>query len=133
MVERNTLTSFENEELDVCAYNNKHELGLPFFPHFVFVECKNWSSPVGSSEIRDFTRRLQQHGCDYGIFVAAQGVTGDPKERNAAQHELGSSLQDGVRIAVITREDLLSLKTINDFVVLLKRRLCKLTVSLAFC
>lgn len=131
MVERNINTNFDNEEVDVCGYNNQTPQGLPFFPFMVFVECKNWSSPVGSSEIRDFTRRLQRRGCNYGIMVAANGITGNPLEFKSAQNELSSALQDGIRILVVTRRDLLSIQSISDFVVILKRKLCQLTLYLA--
>lgn len=43
----------------------------------MFVECKNWSRPVDSSEARDFEVKLQNHRSlvKVGIFVAFGGVT----------------------------------------------------------
>ncbi len=127
-IETNQLNAFHEEEVDVSAYNCKLENGLPFLPHVLIVECKNWSSPVGAREIRDFTRRLQQRGCDHGILVAANGITGGT-ELLAAQSELRSALQDGFKILVVTRTELELLSKPQDFIDLLIRKILRLTVG----
>ncbi|MGE3553021.1 MAG: restriction endonuclease [Candidatus Obscuribacterales bacterium] len=127
-IETNQLNAFHEEEVDVSAYNQKLENGLPFLPNVLIVECKNWSAPVGAREIRDFTRRLQQRGCDHGIFVAANGITGGT-ELLAAQAELRSALQDGYKILVVTRQELERVGEASDFIELLIRKILRLTVG----
>ena len=77
------------------------------------VECKNWSSTVGSNEVSYFAARLRQRGCDHGFFVAANGVTGIPEDQTAAHFQLATALANGIRIVVLTREELEDAKTIG--------------------
>jgi hypothetical protein len=43
----------------------------------ILVECKNWSTPVGAKEIRDFETKLRDHQphARIGFFVAPGGFT----------------------------------------------------------
>jgi len=68
----------EDEELDITIQNNSHapflmSLGSPV----ILLECKNWSKPVGSSEIRDFESKLRNHSnlCRLGLFIALNGFS----------------------------------------------------------
>lgn len=69
-----------DEEIDLVLRNNVQR---PFWialhsPH-IFIECKNWSRPVGSSEYRDFQGKLENQGAlvQVGLFFAASGFTSE--------------------------------------------------------
>ena len=50
------------------------------------IECKNWSNPVGSMEVSWFITKIRDRGLDFGVLVAANGVTGDARDKTAAHH-----------------------------------------------
>ena len=129
IVERNALNAFLTEELDIALWNSGHASGLRFLPNLLLVECKNWSSPVGSSEVSYFAARLRQRGCDYGFLIAANGVTGTPEAMTAAHFQLATALADGIRIVVLTRGELEALSSPSELCTLVKRKLCQLVVS----
>lgn len=129
VVERNALNAFETEELDVALWNNGHNDGLRFLPNLLLIECKNWNAAVGSAEVSYFAARLRKRGCDYGILIAANGVTGHPPELTAAHFELATALTEGIRIVVLTRAELVALTNTSELCALIKRKLCQLVAS----
>lgn len=70
--------SNEVEELDLLVETDGAKLWSAFqaTPH-VLVECKNWSTPVGRSELDVLEKKMERrHGfVRLGIFVAWTGVT----------------------------------------------------------
>lgn len=67
-----------DEELDLVIKNGVRDaFWEAFVSPMMFVECKNWSSPVGASEFRDFAMKVENHApaCRIGVFVAANGFT----------------------------------------------------------
>lgn len=129
---RDRLNTFGTEEVDVVVPNLRHPEGLIRLPEVFLVECKNWSQPVGSAEVAYFTTRLTDRGCDFGVLVAANGVTGDPADRSAAHWHGATALRQRIRIVVITTQDLLGLTTDQEFVDLLHRRFLRLYASGTF-
>jgi hypothetical protein len=69
-----------DEEIDLIIKNN---IDRPFWMAFqlptFFVECKNWSSKVGSKELRDFEGKMRNHAkfTKLGFFVSVGGFTKD--------------------------------------------------------
>lgn len=130
IAERNKLNAFATEEIDVAVWNEQERQGgLYFLPFVILIECKNWSKPVGSQEVVYFANRLQHRGCDYGILVAAEGVTGNSEDLKSAKFEIAQALAKGQRILVVSRTDIESLTHTDDFVRLLKQKILELTVS----
>jgi restriction endonuclease len=129
LVERNALNAFSTEEVDVALWNRRSGRGLYFFPHVVLIECKNWSGAVGSQEVAYFADRLRHRGCDFGILVAANGVTGDPQQLAQAHFELAIAASQGQRIVVLTRQELEAITSSADLIALIKRKLCQVVVS----
>lgn len=127
-VRRNQLNAFQTEEVDIAIWNDKQSNGLSFLPHILLIECKNWSNPVGSQEVSYFAARLRQRGCDHGILIAANGITGNPVDLTRAHFELATALGNGIRIMVITRQELEELTTTSEFARLLQEKLCDLVV-----
>jgi len=68
--------STREEEIDLVLRNN---LPGPFWVSqhspYIFVECKNWATPVGVAELRVFESKLGDRGdaVRIGIFVSAAG------------------------------------------------------------
>ena len=126
---RNKLSVTRSEEIDVAFWNDQlRPLGLWFLPHVLLVECKNWTSAVGSSEVNHFRTVLRDHACSEGILVAANGVSGDAQSLSAAHRALADALKDGQKIILITRDDLEQLKDSRDLVELVKKKICEITV-----
>lgn len=129
IAERNALNAFHTEEIDVALWNARHSRGFYFLPNLVLVECKNWSNACGSQEVSYFVNRLRQRGCDHGILFAAGGITGIPEDITRAHFEIATALADGIRVIVLTPEDIRSLTNTIELVDLVKRKLCQLVVS----
>lgn len=126
---RNTLNTFKSEEIDVAFWNRMDVDGFYFLPNIILIECKNWSQPVGSEEVNWFDSKLKRRGQSFGIFIAANGITGNSQKIEAAHEIIRVALSEGRRLIVITRSELESLQTIEDLVRLIQEKLCELVVS----
>jgi len=126
---RNKLNTFGTEEVDIAFWNAKLQNGLHFLPNIILVECKNWSNPLGSREVAYFAQLLQNRGRDYGILIAANGISGSATDVNQAHYEVAMSLSRGLNILVLTRSDLETLHSTEQLAYLLKEKLCELAVS----
>lgn len=129
IAERNALNAFHTEEVDVAIWNARHPQGFYFLPHLLLVECKNWSQACGSQEVSYFVNRLRQRGCDHGILVAANGITGVADDLTRAHFEIATALADGIRVLVLTSAEIETLTDSDELVNLLKKKLCQLVVS----
>lgn len=129
IAERNALNAFQTEEVDVALWNARHQRGLYFLPHLLLIECKNWSHACGSQEVSYFVSRLRQRGCDHGILLATNGITGIPEDLTRAHFEIATALAEGIRVLVVTPADIENVTSSDDMVTLLKRKLCQLIVS----
>jgi septum formation inhibitor-activating ATPase MinD len=125
----NVMNVFETEEVDVSFWNNQLKNGLHFLPTVVLAECKNWNHAVGSQEVSYFASRLRHRGCDYGVLVAANGITGDPADLTNAHYQMATALAEGQRILVLTKDEIEALTHSDQFVGLLKKKICALVVS----
>ncbi len=122
IAERNLTNVFRTEQIDVAVGNARLDHGLWLLPHVVLVECKDWDKPVDSGTVGYFMNILAGRGIELGVLVAANGITGDREDLTNA-HALGlHGSPRAIKIVVITSEDIVSLKSIDDFVELLHRR-----------
>jgi hypothetical protein len=126
--ERNKKNVYDTEEIDVAFWNEQHPAGLKNLNFIILVECKNWSSPVGSSEVSWFITKIQDRGLDFGILLAANGVTGSAAEKDAAHDVVSKALARGTRVILFTRDEIERLVTSEELVIGIKRKLCQLTV-----
>jgi hypothetical protein len=122
IADRNLLSPFGTEELDIVLWNKMLPEGLFFLQSLLIVECKNWSAPVDGHVIEYFAGRLRHTGCNDGILVAANGITGSFKPMSGAHYHVMMALADDRRIMVVTREELEALETAGQFVRLLQRK-----------
>jgi Restriction endonuclease len=126
LTERNVKNAYESEEIDVAFFNDQHVAGLNFLSQILIVECKNWDTPVGSSQVGWLAWKVRRRSLECGILVAANGITGDAKDRKDAHDIVTAALADGIRLLVVTRQEIESLKTSRDLVMLLKRKMLQL-------
>lgn len=129
ITQRNTMNTFNTEEIDVAIWNDKKAKGLYFLPHIVLIECKNWGNPVSSIEVNWFASKLESRGRDFGILVANNGITGNAANLTAANNIIIRHLERGRQIIVINRTEMQQFQETNDLVKLIKEKLCKLAVS----
>jgi len=124
IVERDKLC--DSEELDFVLWNSRLEEVLRPWEFIILVECKNWSGPVGASELDLFVSKLRRRGLKSGIFIASNGVTGDFE--TGAKGIIKATLAEGIRVIVVTRADLELIGGSDDLCMLIKRRYCRLFV-----
>ena len=129
VTKRNVHNVFHSEEIDVAFFNERHPLGFYYLPQIILVECKNWSVPLGSGEIAWFNEKLRNRGLEVGILVAANGITGNAKQRTDAHAIIAGALREQRMILVISTTELSTLQDTRDLIRLLKEKLCELAVE----
>lgn len=126
--QRNVMNAFSTEEIDVAFWNEAPPDGFHFFPNVILVECKNWSSRVGSNEVSWFDSKLRSRGLDFGILIAAKGITGDATDLTNAHSIVARALAEKRRLIVLKTSELLTLNNTDELLLLIKRKLCELAV-----
>ncbi|MCM3885049.1 restriction endonuclease [Frankia sp. R82] len=125
IAESNTTNIFRTEQIDVAVGNGKLADGLWLLPDVIIVECKDWEDPVDSKTVGYFMNILAGRGAGLGILVAANGITGSPEEMTNA-HALGlHGAPRGLKVIVVTTEEIATLRTVVELVDLLHRRYLK--------
>ena len=121
-----------SEEIDLVLWNAQREEVLRPWEGVILVECKNWTAAVGASALDSFIGKLRRRFLRTGIFIAAAGVTG--QFVNGSGNEAGavgiirSALQEGIRVIIITMDDIRAIATLDDIRELIKTRYCGLFV-----
>jgi len=92
------------EEIDIQVWNENRKGVWEAFDQMIFVECKNWSGPVGSSAISEFRAKLDDHKVRAGIFVAMNRITGE--DNGGAWGNVRNALKAGYKIVVLEGTDL---------------------------
>lgn len=128
ITQRNEMNVFNTEEIDVALWNDIESTGFGFLPNIVLVECKNWSSRVGSGEVNWFDSKLRNRGLDFGILVSVKGITGDPNDLTAAHAVIAAALREKRRLVVLTTAELSAMNDTSELSHLLKTKLCELAV-----
>lgn len=129
IAKRNAMNQYNTEEIDISIWNDKCEDGLSFINNIFLVECKNWSNSVGSADVNWFATKVEDRGLDFGILLAANGVTKGANEIKSAQSILSGYLRKHIRIIVIDMDEILSFNTTEDFIYLIKSKICELIVN----
>lgn len=125
-----------SEEIDIVLWNAQTEEILRPWDSVILVECKNWSAAVGAPVLDNFVNKVRRRALTTGIFVAANGVTGGFVRGDGADPGavgiLTSALQDGIRVIVITMDDIRAITSLDDIRALIKKRYCGLYVHKVF-
>ena len=122
LADRNLKTS--DEEIDLAI---KNTVDRPFWQAFgsplIFVECKNWTQPVGTAAIRDFEMKIQNHGnlVKLGFFVSLNGYTSEAKS------EMKRIGRDRYHLVLLQRSDIEQyIESADDFFIWLESRIAKI-------
>ncbi|HBZ67616.1 MAG TPA: hypothetical protein DEO70_12330 [Bacteroidales bacterium] len=124
-----------SEELDLVLWNAQTEEVLKPFDNTILVECKNWSSAVGAPAFDSFISKMRRRSLKTGIFIAANGVTGDFLNGNGndgAIDIIKSSLAEGIRVIIINRTDMDAIANVDALRTLIKKRYCGLFIHRPF-
>lgn len=126
----NRLNSQGSSEIDTCFWNARLSSGLDFLPQILISECKNTAAPVGSSELRVFSSKLDEMHLKHGLFVAAQGITGNTDNKRAAHDIVRTSFQRlQQQILVITRAEIQQFRSTLDLITILQNKTLELTLG----
>ena len=126
---KNILDEDRVHEIDVTFWNAQNVSELGFLEAVVIVECKHTSNPVGSRDVGWFVRKLQDANASFGILIALNGITGaSDGRRNAHAEVLRALLRDRIKVLVITRDEILALRSTADLAALLKEKILSLTL-----
>ena len=121
-----------SEEIDIVLWNAQREEVLRPWEAVILVECKNWSAHVGAPALDNFIGKLRRRSLKTGVFVAANDVTGrfisGDGDEPGAVGIIRSALQEGIRVIVITMNDIRSISSLDDIRKLIKTRYCGLYV-----
>lgn len=117
------------EEIDLVLWNGQEHPFLKPWDSIILVECKNWQTAIGAPEIAWFLSKLRRRRITNGIFVASRGITGD--FNRDATRLLVDALSEGIRVIVLTNEDLASIDRREALFELIKRKYCRLFLGIA--
>lgn len=117
------------EEVDVVLWNEKDENGLKNFPEIIFIECKNLAGKVSTRDLSYFITKLRNKGLNFGIMIASLGITGSESKSTRAHFEMPLALKEGIRIIILTIDDILNLNNVDDLLKLIKSKICRLHVK----
>jgi hypothetical protein len=123
---RNLLNTFATEEIDVACYNEQHPAGLPPLNPFFVVECKGWQHPVTSEQVGWFLMKIEHRGMDFGVLIAAKGITGVPEHLTAANALVAFALGKKIRMVLITRAEIETLNSGEELAQLILRKVTQL-------
>jgi hypothetical protein len=128
MTERDIFNVFETEQIDVAVGNEQRLDGLPLLPPVLLVECKDWAQAVDSKTVGYFMNILAGRSVEVGILIAANGTTGGADMKNANALGLAAAPR-GIKVLVITTEDIQSLQSATELVALLNGRYLRAVAS----
>jgi hypothetical protein len=127
---RNAHNTFATEEIDVAAMNENHPAGLGGLVDFFLVECKGWKDAVNSEQVSWFLTKIRHRGVRFGILIAANGITGEPEHLSRANFLVGVEMATfGIKMVIITREEIETLTSGEDFGQLIIQKVCTLHAS----
>jgi hypothetical protein len=121
-----------SSEIDLIVENRgcaQHTLFDEFGRHFL-VECKNWASPVGAKEVRDFVGKLLKTKQRLGVLATREGVTGADSGADALREIQFCFDALNTAVLVLTEADLIVLCAGAELHDLLDKKLDRLRFDL---
>lgn len=129
LCDKNVLDGPRAHEIDVVFWSPQNTSELCFLDAVLIVECKNFVGPVGSIDVGWFVRKLQVRGALSAVLVSLSSITGAHDGLSNAHDEILTALtRDGIRILLVTRAEILSLRDSDQLVELLKSKFLKLAL-----
>jgi hypothetical protein len=121
--DQDVVSAYKTQEMDLYFFNARERDGLHFLDCPLIVECKGWTDGVDGRELRYFADLLKDKGRRDGIFVALNGITGDPEIISAGFYHVATALAGGQLVLVVTGDDLANACDTGGLVTLLRRRM----------
>ncbi|MDQ2893020.1 MAG: restriction endonuclease [Pseudomonadota bacterium] len=133
LIDRNVEDMPGSLEIDLILYNHQVTgTGLPFFPALLIIECKNWAVPVNAATLRAFTSKVHRMKLKFGLLVAANGITCNADDLNAAHAHLRDTFnRDDEIILVITRTELCGVASTEELGALLRKKYGRFIMGMA--
>jgi hypothetical protein len=124
---RNEMNTFATEEIDVACKSENDPAGLGGLVDFFIVECKD---AVNSEQVSWFLTKIRHRGVRFGILIAANGITGEPEHLSQANFLVSVEMATfGIKMVIITREEIETLSSGEDFGKLIIQKVCTLHAS----
>lgn len=125
--ERDINTAEGSEEIDLALWNDKTPDGLHFLPNVLICECKNWKDPVDSATIASFASKSEKRSLSHAFLFAANGLTGSEAAQRAGWKQVDDAFLKHQRyLIIVDRQEILSLRTTDDFVKLVQRKISRI-------
>jgi len=114
-----------SQEIDLGFVNWGKDLGL--FEGAIIVECKSSTDPTTSPETSWFIDKIRRKHQKNGVLFSLNGITGNQEDKKCA-HDiiLRAFIQEGIMVFVITRVEILSIKSSEDLIELIRKKFTKL-------
>ena len=123
---RNLLNTFATEEIDVACFNQQDPAGLSQLNPFFLVECKGWRHPVTSEQVAWFLMKIEHRGLDFGVLIAAKGITGVAEHLTAAHSLVAFALGKKIRMIIVTRAEIEALNSGEELARLIIEKVTRL-------
>lgn len=131
VADRRVLDDAHSQEIDLVLDNEQHPDGLRGLAQILFVEAKNWSSPVGSAEVAWFDWKIRLSGYSEGFLIVASGVTGREDDKTSAWRILSQANIEGRRLIVLTPDEMVACHDSTAVNELIRSKLRRLAVHRA--
>jgi hypothetical protein len=124
---RNELNTFATEEIDIACRNEQDPAGLRLFNAFFLVECKGWTDPVNSEQVAWFLMKIEHRGLDFGVLIAANGITGVAEHLTASNFLVSFALATKkIRMVIVTRQEIEALRSGEELAELIIKKVTQL-------
>jgi len=122
LYEKNKFNKSGSRELDIIFKNDRRTSELHFLDGFIPIECKNTAKKTTSEQVSWFVNKVSDTTCRYGILLTLSGVTGKDETEAAKSEIMRAVSKFGVGILVITRAEILQLRSTRDLANLLEQK-----------
>lgn len=79
-------------------------------------------------DVNLFATKIEDIGLDFGILLAANGITEDESDLTRAKSIVSNYLKKHIRIIVIDKLEISNLNSTEDLIGLIKEKICILVV-----
>lgn len=119
---RNIYNASNSKELDLVFKSDRRISDLHFMDAYIPIECKNTKRKTTSEQVSWFANKISDTSVRYGILLTLSGVTGEQENQAARSEILRAKVKFGVCIFVLTRAEILSLRSTDCLASLLEAK-----------
>lgn len=126
---KNKFNKSGSRELDIIFKNDRRTSELHFLDPFIPIECKNTAKKTTSEQVSWFANKVSDTTCRYGILMTLSGVTGKDETEAAKSEIIRAANKFGIGILVLTRAEILQLRSTCDLAKLLEQKFDSLCIE----